>query len=634
LLSFAFVDMILIPMKKIIIYLMFAVSLYSQAINANSQQLLQLIDYLGVDYAGAVEQGRVINEAEYKEMLDFSAGIHQQLVALPENDVKDELLVLAEKLSQWVRDKRPAQQIKSLTDTLHSTVISAYNITVTPYTQPELKQAALLYKQHCASCHGVTGEGNGSEALGMDPPPINFHDINRYQQRTLYGLFSTITQGVAGTGMTAFAELTDKQRWSLAFYVGSLAEKNDIKPDGVNNHPLADMTMLTTITPSQAKAQYGEQGERIMTYLRSHPDALFTDKTSPIEFTKQKLRDSFSAYQKQENDLSYQLAVSAYLDGYELIEQNIGAMDKQLMFDIEAAMTDLRNKIRLTVSIDSVDNQITTINKKLDVAAALLTSKSLSKEATFAGAFFILLREGLEAILIIAALVAFLVKTKRPDGLRYIHFGWVSALLVGILTWWASVSLFNISGASREITEGIAAIVATVVLLYVGFWMHDKTSAAKWKSFIDDNMHKALSSGTLWTLSGLSFIAVYREAFETILFYQALWVQTGSTGQSMVLSGFITAAAVLVVVGWLILRYSVRLPLRQFFGVTGWLMFILAIIFAGKGIAALQEAGVLMSNPVNFFRVDLLGIYPNLQGLSAQLVLIVLALFLLRKKSN
>ncbi|MBL1320416.1 MAG: cytochrome c/FTR1 family iron permease [Methylophaga sp.] len=621
-------------MKKIIFYLMFAVSLYSQAINANSQQLLQLIDYLGVDYAGAVEQGRVINEAEYKEMLDFSAGIHQQLAALPDNEVKDELLMQGAKLSQWVRDKKPAQQIKSLTDTLHSTIISVYNITVTPYAQPELKQAALLYKQHCASCHGVTGEGNGAAALGMDPPPINFHDINRYQQRTLYGLFSTITQGVAGTGMTAFTELTDKQRWSLAFYVGSLAVKNDIKPNDVNHHPLADMTILTTITPAQAKAQYGEQGEQVMTFLRSHPDALFTDKTSPIEFTKQKLRDSFTAYQKQKNDLAYQLAVSAYLDGYELIEKNIGALDKQLMFDIEAAMTDLRNKIRSTASIDSVDNQITTINKKLDVAAALLTSKSLSKEATFAGAFFILLREGLEALLIVAALVAFLVKTKRLDGLRYIHFGWVSALIVGILTWWASVSLFNISGASREITEGIAAIVATVVLLYVGFWMHDKTSAAKWKSFIDDNMHKALSSGTLWTLSGLSFIAVYREAFETILFYQALWVQTGPDGQAMVFSGFITAAAVLVVVGWLIMRYSVRLPLRQFFAVTGWLMFILAIIFAGKGIAALQEAGVLMSYPVNFFRVDLLGIYPNLQGLLLQFVLIVLALFLLRKKSN
>jgi len=180
----------------------------------------------------------------------------------------------------------------------------------------------------------------------------------------------------------------------------------------------------------------------------------------------------------------------------------------------------------------------------------------------------------------------------------------------------------------------VAAIVATLVLLYVGFWMHNKTSAANWKKFIDDNMQKALTSGTLWTLTGLSFIAVYREAFETILFYQALWVQTSEAGQSMAFSGFLAAVGVLAVVGWLIMRYSVRLPLRQFFAVTGGLMFILAIIFAGKGVAALQEAGVIISSPVNFVRIDLLGVYPNLQGLLVQLGLIILAAYLWNKKSS
>ena len=102
----------------------------------------------------------------------------------------------------------------------------------------------------------------------------------------------------------------------------------------------------------------------------------------------------------------------------------------------------------------------------------------------------------------------------------------------------------------------------------------------------------------------------------------------------MGLSGFITAVGVLAVLGWLIMRYSVRLPLRQFFAVTGGLMFVLAIIFAGKGIAALQEAGLIISSPVNFIRIDLLGIYPNLQGLLVQLGLIVFALVLWNKKTG
>jgi high-affinity iron transporter len=297
------------------------------------------------------------------------------------------------------------------------------------------------------------------------------------------------------------------------------------------------------------------------------------------------------------------------------------------------AMTGLRNKIRGGESIEVIESEIASISNKLTIADDLLNSTSLSGSAAFASAFFILLREGLEALLIVAALAAFLVRPKRQDGLRYIHMGWISALALGLLTWWASTSLVSISGASREITEGVAAIVATLVLLYVGFWMHDKTSAAKWKKFIDDSMHKALTSGTLWTLTGLSFIAVYREAFETILFYQALWAQAGEAGKTMAFSGFLSAVGVLAVLGWLIMRYSVRLPLRQFFAVTGGLMFVLAIIFAGKGIAALQEAGVIISSPVNFFRFDLLGIYPNLQGLLVQLALIIVAVILWNKKS-
>jgi len=619
-------------MKLLLSYLIITISLWGQPLYAgDSQQLLQLIDYLGVDYSGAVEDGRVVNEAEYKEMIDFSAGIKQQLVGLADSDQKEYLLQQGDNLSQSVTEKRPAQQIKSLTDTLHRIIIDTYNITVTPHAQPNLQQATLIYSQHCASCHGASGKGDGPLAMNMEPAPIDFQDMERYQQRTLYGLYSTITQGVAGTGMTAFRQLSDKQRWSLAFYVGSLAVNNTLKPNNIETSPLANITTLTTITPAQAKEQYGEQGEMALSYLRSHPEQLYDETSSPFDFTKQKLHDAAVAYQQDHSDQAYQLAVEAYLDGFELVEQNIGAVDKPLMLEIESAMTDLRNKIRAK---ESIEKQIIAINEKLDRAAILLSSKSLSKEAAFASAFFILLREGLEALLIVAALVAFLVKTKRRDGLRYIHFGWISALGLGFLTWWASISLFDISGASREITEGIAAIVATVVLLYVGFWMHDKTSATKWKAFIDDNMQKALSSGTLWTLSGLSFIAVYREAFETILFYQALWVQTGDTNQHMVLSGFIAAAGVLVIVGWLIMRYSVRLPLRQFFAVTGGLMFMLAIVFAGKGVAALQEAGVIVASPVNFYRIDLLGIHPNLQGLIVQLILIIIAIILWKRKPN
>jgi len=618
---------------KFILSLFTVLLFISKPILADTQQLLQLIDYVGVDYGAAVQKGKIINKGEYSEMQDFAAGISQQLAELPEHKIKAELTGQAKTLNQWIQEKESAERVKQLTNQLHHNIIDAYKIRVVPRKQPDLKKAEQLYAQQCAACHGATGHGDGVAANGMEPPPINFHDKARYEQRSLYGLHSTIKQGVADTSMKAFDKLNEEELWSLAFYVGGFATPEASKTISDKNTPLMNIKVLTLTTPKQAEDLYGETGADIMASLRRYPELAF-QKESNIAFAKMRLEDALTAYKNNKRDKAYEYAVKAYLEGYELEEHSINAFDKSLRLEIESLMTDLRNKIRKGNSVEVIEDSINIINKKLDIAENILASKSLSPETAFASAFFILLREGLEALLIIAALAAFLVRTNRQDGLRFIHFGWISALILGVATWWASISLINISGASREITEGVGALVAMIVLLYVGFWMHDKSSAAKWKKFIDDSMHKALTSGTLWTLSGLSFIAVYREAFETILFYQALWAQTDGSSQSMAFSGFISAIVMLTILGWLIMRYSVRLPLRQFFSATGGLMFVLAIIFAGKGIAALQEAGVLTNNPVNFIRIDLLGIYPNLQGLLVQLVLIALAIYLWNKKSS
>ena len=617
---------------KISRFMLVVIMLFSQTVLADTQQLLQLVDYVGVDYSGAVENNQIINDVEYKEMQDFSAGIIQQLQVLADNVEKVALIGQGKTLLELINSKASAGEIRLVIGSMRQQIIKSYKVQVVPYVMPNLEQAAVLYANQCISCHGATGMGDGILSAGMEPPPINFNDRERYKQRTLYGLFNTISNGLDGTAMRAYSDLSEQQRWSLAFYVGRFAAQEQNKTLTFEQNKLANLATLTTTTPAQAEMLYGQQGLAVMDLLRIKPELLFNNESN-LAFSQEKLKDVITAYRKDNHDLAYQLAVQAYLDGFELEEQNINTLDKNLKLEIESLMTGLRNKIRAGDPVEVIEKDIMVISAKLGEADTLLNSKSISGITAFSSAFFILLREGLEALLIVAALVAFLVKTKRQDGLRYIHFGWVSAIVLGLFTWWASLSLIDISGASREITEGVAAIVATIVLLYVGFWMHDKTSVIKWKKFIDGSMQKALTSGTLWTLSGLSFIAVYREAFETILFYQALWVQTGETGQHMVLSGFITATSVLAIAAWLIMRYSVRLPLRQFFSVTGGLMFVLAIIFAGKGIASLQEAGVLVSNPVNFFRVDLLGIYPNLQGLMVQLALMLIAVFLWTKKT-
>ena len=619
-------------MKRVVLVLSLLVfSSLSRA--GDIQQLLQLIDYVGVDYGEAVRAGEVIHPGEFEEMQDFSQGIVQHVADLPEGAAKATLAEQAARLVERVSAKADPAEIRNLTSEMRAAIINGYKVTVVPRKTPDLLRAAQLYSESCASCHGATGAGDGPMAAGMEPPPIDFTDRKRYAQRNLYGLYNTITQGVPDTAMTPFHEMSAEDRWSLAFYVGQMAisdEQRSVNAADFSDPklaPLQDIRKLTVLTPAEAEREFGPAGGEMMAYLRANPAALFSNR-SPLEFSLHRLDDVVAAYKAGDHDKAYRLAVEAYLEGFELVEQGLNAVDSKLRLEIEHAMTTLRNQIREDVPAEELELAVIDIKGKLELASQRLSGRSLSGTAAFASAFFILVREGLEALLVVAALAAFLVKTEHKNNMRYLHFGWIGALAVGFLTWWASVSLIEISGASREITEGVAALTATVVLFYVGFWLHDKTNAAQWRQFIEQNVRKALSAGALWGLAGLSFITVYREVFETILFYQALWAQTDEAGRSMALGGFGTAVGVLIVLAWLVMRYSMRLPLRQFFSVTGILMFVLAVIFAGKGVAALQEAGYIPVTPVNFPRFDLLGIYPNLQGLALQLGLLLLAMFL------
>jgi high-affinity iron transporter len=207
-----------------------------------------------------------------------------------------------------------------------------------------------------------------------------------------------------------------------------------------------------------------------------------------------------------------------------------------------------------------------------------------------------------------------------------VHIGWIAALALGGITWIVSNYLVAISGASRELTEGVTALVAAAMLLYVGYWLHSKSHSAAWQKFIATKVSGALSTGTVWTLASISFLAVYREAFETVLFYEALSAQTGPESHSALLGGVLLALVLLVAVAWLILRAAVKLPLGLFFSVSGILLLILAIAFTGQGVAALQEAGKIGIDRVSFISIPMLGVYPTLQTLGAQVFVTLLCI--------
>ena len=608
----------------------------------NAATLVHLLGYIGVDYPETVAGGQVRDAAEYAEQGEFAGRVRVLLLALPAVPERAELLRQADALAHRITSKAPGNEVSALAEQIRSAVVAAYGVAVAPRKVPDLATGAQLYAEHCASCHGVDGRGDGPQARNLDPAPFDFHDPARQNQRSVHALYNVVTLGLDGTAMPAFAAtLDDDQRWALALHVANLlataAERERgaelWADDPVFRARFASLGTVTSVTPAQVSRELGPGGANVLAYLRAHPQELMSQEP-PLAFSARLLDQSHASYRAGKADEAYALAVTAYLEGFELAETGLMAIKPELKQDIERAMYDYRVLIKAQAAETEVAAAKDRIQVQLATARELLDTATLGPAVAFTSSLVILLREGLEAILLLAVVVAFLIKTDRRYALKYIHIGWVTALLLGIATWVAAAYVVDISGASREVTEGITALLAAAILLYVGLWLHNKLQAKRWKEFIETKVQGAFEGGTLWGIALVAFIAVYREVFETVLFYQALWLQTGNGGQSMVVLGFVVAAVALVVLSWLIFKFSVRLPLRLFFTINSVLLYALAVVFAGKGIAALQEAGKLPVTSIEFPTIDLLGIYPNLQalGLQAALILAAVAVVLLSRR--
>jgi high-affinity iron transporter len=609
--------------------LLIVVSLPTAA-NPDVMRTLHMLDYIGVDYGEFVQNGEVLSELEYEEQKNFAAAIEQRLRGLTEHKDKPELLRMAADLRQAIDDKAPGDRVKTMTTKLTSQVLAAYPVEQSPRRPPDVAAASTLFEAQCSSCHGATGQGNGVNADGQEPPPTNFYDRARQEQRSIFGLYNVISNGVEGTAMPSFAALTEAQRWGLAFYVGQLIYSDSERQRGADLIAAGDsfgvdnLGELTQIFPSDMQAAHGGDGLAVTAYLRANPAAVITAKDdAPMAHALALLDKSLTAYRNGHRRDATDAALAAYLDGYELQEAAVSTLDSDLNLQIERAMLNLRQLIADGAPLNDVLAAGETARDLLQEANDRLQSSSMSTTSSFIGSFIILTREGLEAILVLAALFAFLGKIERTDARRYVHYGWIAALACGGFTWFAATYLISISGAGRELTEGFSALIAAAVLLSVGLWMHNKSLSGQWQRYIAQHMERALSRGSLWGIAALAFIATYREVFETVLFYQALWAQGNHRA---ILGGMILALIALLIIAYLILKASRRLPLQQFFRVSSLFIVALAIIFTGQGIQALQEAGMLGSEAVDFISVPLLGIYPNLQSLLSQLLVAVVVI--------
>lgn len=595
-----------------------------------AQTIVHMLDYLGVDYAQTVQNGQVVNAEEYVEQREFAAQVITLLSELSVTPERATLLQQARELRTYIEDRSSSDQIATLADQLHIGVIQAWKLNVAPRQPPDLRQAGELFAQHCAACHGTQGQGDGPLAKGMQPAPRNFHDDARMRQRSLYGLYNTISLGVQGTPMRAFRELSEGDRWALAFFAAGLrtapetsAKGEALWRQGEGKSAFHSLRAFVTTAPTQ-QGPAGSSLDHIRAYLTQQPQALQVSAHEPLAYSRTKIEETSLAYANGNRDEARRLAIAAYLEGFELIESALSRVDTSLRTETEREMMGLRTAIVQGLPAEAISAHTTKIKKLLDRADVLLSSGSLSPDTAFVSSLLILLREGLESILILSAIVAFAVKTGRRDALPYIYLGLIGAAGFGAVTWGIARYALSISGANREMTEGITALLAAVMLLYVGWWLHSRSNAQAWNRYVREQLSTALAKPTLWAMTGISFLVVYRELFEMILFYETLWSQAGVGGHNAVLGGIAAAAFLLLLVGSLILRYSVRLPIGPFFAVASILLAVMAVIFVGNGIAALQAADVLEVTKVHFVSLPTLGIYPTMQSLVPQVLILVL----------
>ena len=590
----------------------------------------RLLDYIAVDYREAVSGGRIINALEYDEMVEFSASVSAKLQALPASPERSALIGEAEALEAAIAAKAEPGAIAAQAKSLAARLLAAYPVPMAPQRVPDLARGAALYAQNCASCHGGKGEGPPPAFAQLDPPPIAFADRERARDRSLFGLYQVVTQGLEGTAMQSFAQLSEDDRWAVAFFSGTMAfgdaadGKKIWTSDPSVRALVPDLAALVALTPAELEAKIGpEKAAAVTAYLRSEPAALTASEGGPaasLQLARQRLSESLAAVARGHRAEANRLALSAYLDGFEPVETVLAMRDAGLMTRVEQGMAGFRQAIGNGESEAQLRERLVGIDSLLGDAEAALAPEAESGIVTFLGAFAILLREGLEALLVVIAMIAFLRRADRTDALRYVHGGWVAALVAGAVTWLVATYAISISGKSRELTEGFGALLAALVLLSVGVWMHGKSQADEWRRYIAAKMQGALSSGSAWFLFGLAFIVVYREVFETILFFAALWT---SDNGAILFGGAATAVAVLAAIAWAVLKLSRSLPIAQFFRYSAILIAVLAVVLAGKGVGALQEAGTIGITPLTWVpRIDLLGLFPTVEAVGAQLLML------------
>lgn len=625
---------------------------------ASKRRLLGLIEYLSGDYPAAVSDGKIINEGEYQEMKEFSQTaieIAKNLTPHLSEKANTQIDKALKGIQSCVLEKCTHEKILSITRPLRNTMIEEFQLSRTPSVPPSFELGKMVYMQHCASCHGVQGKGDGPLASTMEPKPSNFQDPSHAQHASPFKVVNTLKTGITGTGMRSFeGVLQEEEMWSVAFYalgmrfhkdssenVKDIANKEWSKRE-LSQLPL-DLAFLAGSNDADLEewvAKNSKDTASEMAFLRAqapYADILAQDAQADLkilDFVDSKIKESQEKFAQKEFREASELLLDAYLDGFEKVEASLAVVDHNLLLSVERNFSVARSYASKgdAEHYEEIIPQLLELTKQVQIKLKKPHTTDGAWDTTdFISSLVIIVREGFEAFLIIIALLMIVGAFNAPHAKIWIHAGWMSACLFGFIAYFIFEYILKISGSTRESIEAFCTLAATIVLFYTGFWLLSHAEHTRWQKYIKERTNVAVSTQRLWILFGISFIAVFRESAETVLFYSALL--SNAKNPYTVFAGFISGLGILFLVCLSILKYHVRLPLKHFFMGTSTFMVGLSIILAGKTVHELIAAGYLKATPLKFLPVvDVLGLYPLMETFLAQCFVIVLTLALVLKR--
>jgi high-affinity iron transporter len=448
-----------------------------------------------------------------------------------------------------------------------------------------------LFTQRCASCHGVAGAGDGTLARSLTKLPPEIGTVAWQVEHSDAQLAQVVLHGIPGTAMPPSSDLAPAQVASVVAYLRTLPTK-----------------------------------DRNGTSLAAASDSL--DPKTVARNVIAQLEQALSAAKSGRASDAGDKAFDAYI-AFEPLERTTRAKNPGLIASMERQFAEFKAAVRSN-DLRGAEGARDAIESTLPEVVTLAAPAGSGAEA-FWQSFLIILREGFEAILVIGAIVAFLIKTGNRDRLRSIWAGVVMGVVGSAITAVILRTILVAVPASKEFVEGMSLLLAVVVLFSVSYWLISKVEAAKWQQFIKEKVTNALEKGGGRALAFVAFLAVYREGAETALFYQALFNEGPHVALPISL-GIAAGFVALAVIFTLFYRFGVRIPLRPFFSVTSVLLYYMAFVFTGKGIKELQEGNLIPLSAIRGFpHVEWLGLYPSWQGVLAQLALLLLLAFAVLK---